>query len=678
MGEIKINVRNDNQSNANETENQIVEIDPLSEKIAETLDREFNTIDSDGNDRYFSRKGTEMVLSETDSYENLNAANNKEREKKFKLELRKILENLAVHGSLYRDRETNELKVKEKGDLDVVVSLGLLKLAGVDTKKVEYVEPGDFVPGKKNINTGNQDGLVILDDGTVFVDHHAEFSGNHASASQYTYEILKSLEMIKNEDCEYLDNLVGFVNQVDNFNGPDDYYKNYFLESWETLAGLSKMLNFKELSDFFKFQKERAVNYEKTGDKKFDNEEIKNQIFPWKPMPETLLKKFGFLNIKKDERGRILETKGKSVSHKERVLDSQKELIKMEKEGFVVESSRYGKICLNIDGRVKCGTDAAKAFGCNTFLTWNTGDNNFFISSLDGKELTDSFGDGLNVRKTMWVNPISSERHIKLSEILNKMTDGKFEPSEAVKAFLGQDDTTENVDKEIELSLADESEPVVENVLNDLDHTDMGVLAAHIDKDINEEPPKPFDTKSQDKKKDLHIEMTGLLEGNEVALAALNERFKNFLLANSGQDLFNKDLMKRIHSFESKFLAINKRRGIKSEKKIEQLRELRLRIDAMFEEDWEGDLKKSIESQEQKELIFTDEEKVFVEKSKEVVVKFIDKSKSEFNWDDFPQKRIAMMLEIQAVALLMREFKRRDLFVDRREDVAEFIIKNIK
>lgn len=610
----------------------------------------------------FSRKVADIARVKTDNYEKLNGATEKERDENFKNELKRILkDNLVVHGKLKKHKDTGEFYVDKKPDLDCKASLELIKMAkiDIDNKKIHYEREGGSVPGRINIDTGGMDGLVVLEDGTVFLDHHGKESSNRTSATEKTLEVLIKAGLLK--DLKFLRNLVSFVNKVDNFDYPKSYYENYFTNSWKTLYGLSSMLDGHELRRFFEYR----------------NEEGKS-LNPGEPMDDELMRKIGVVGVKKGKKEGTDKVINKPASHKERVLKAKKELELMEKEGFIIDSERYGKICLNIDGRMNCGIDAAKAFGCDTYLAWNNNSNNFFISSLNRKNLEDDFTDGKNIRGTMWINPLDNKRNIALSEILNKMTDGKFEPSEEVKTFLGQDDTIESVDKEIELPLVDENEPVIENVLNDLDHTDMGVSAAHIDNDINKEPLKPFDAKSQDKKKDLHIEMIGLLEGNEVALTALNERFKNFLLANSGQDLFNKDLMKRIHSFESKFLAINKRRGIKSEKKIEQLKELRLRIDAMFEEDWEGDLKKNIESQEQKELIFTDEENVFVEKSKEVVAKFIDKSKSEFNWDDFPQKRIAMMLEIQAVALLMREFKKRNLFVVREEEIAEFIIKNIK
>ncbi|MFZ2154077.1 MAG: hypothetical protein WAV16_02485 [Candidatus Moraniibacteriota bacterium] len=176
-------------------------------------------------------------------------------------------------------------------------------------------------------------------------------------------------------------------------------------------------------------------------------------------------------------------------------------------------------------------------------------------------------------------------------------------------------------------------------------------------------------------------------KGNlDIDKIELNKKFHDFLLIHKEERVFNKAKLNSIHSLHDGFAEIGRDikqmniSGQADEALLDKIKKLDSEMIVALNADWEAELKEFNESKNVAEagIQFNEKEKKIVEKSKEVIVKFIDKSKSEFNWDDFPQKRIAMMLEIQAVALLMREFKRRDLFIDRGEDVAEFIIKNIK
>lgn len=373
-------------------------------------------------DNELIRTAANITLNRLNDYEDVNASKLEEGDERFKEQSRKLWTDLVVHGRVGMNDKTKEIEIRGTTDLDGRTSLELLKLAGINVKGVQYVAPGEHVSGKINIDTGNQDGLVILEDGTVIIDHHDPESKSDSSATSHMYKILTGLGLMDKKD--YLDRMVEFVDQVDNFKYPDSgrYFENYFKNSWKTLLGMYRMASMKNLSSFFEYR------VPKTG----------RPLSPADPISEGLLKKFGFIYEQKG-------LKNKSESQRESVMKSKEELEKMEKEGFIVESDRYGKICISVDGRVPCGADAAKAFGCDAFIAWNTKENNFFITSLTGKQLEDDFGAGRNVRGTMWVRPLNKDMSIKigLGEILDKMTDGKLKSEGELAELLKKDEGAE-------------------------------------------------------------------------------------------------------------------------------------------------------------------------------------------------------------------------------------------
>ena len=655
-----------------------LEQNKLSTELAKGLDEEFNTIDANGVDRYLSRKASKIVLNRTDSYDKLNAKTEDEGNKKFLEETKQILKDLAVHGKLEKNKETGEFNVINKTDLDCTAALCLLDMAGVDTKKVEYVAPGEIKGGKINIDTGNKEGLHILEDGTVIIDHHGEESQNNTSATEKVFEMLTSLGALKNYNS--LRNLVSFVNKVDNLNYPESYFKNYFTNSWETLYGLSKMLDRHELRRFFE--------YRKAG----------KPLDPGEPMDDEVIKKIGLIRTIKDKKTDKERVVNKPASHKEWVLKAKEELDLMEKEGFIIESDRYGKICLNINGRMKCGTDAAKAFGCDTYLAWNNNSNNFFISSLNRKKLEDDFGDGLNVRGTMWINPLDKERKITLAEILNKMTDGKFEPSEDVKKILEEKEIpgTENEEKEDETvespENTNEAPENTEEVLTDLNHEEIGHPAPET---INDDMPviDEFEIKdtielseeekvlsSEELKKVLSLERREKMSENREAL---RKKFGSFILRHQGEE-FGKVMLHRILDLDDKFAQINRKfkkmeeSDEMDENILNEINKLDGEIINLVSSNWEDELLKFKESSEGAEFKFTEKEKNIVEKSKEIANRFVEGARSKFPWEKFPQERVDFTLETQAVFFLMEEFRKRKFFAGNEESVAEFIIKNRK
>src|SRR3989344_7809139 len=113
-----------------------------------------------------SRKGALATLSRIKEYkdlpEELWAETEREGNEKFIAQTRKLWADLAVHGILGKSKEGG-VNILHQTDLDGRVSIGLLKLAGINTSGVEYVEPGKNVSGKINLDTGDRHGLVVED-----------------------------------------------------------------------------------------------------------------------------------------------------------------------------------------------------------------------------------------------------------------------------------------------------------------------------------------------------------------------------------------------------------------------------------------------------------------------------------------------------------------------------------
>ena len=604
----------------------------MNADLAKELEEANSSIDNQGVDRSFSRKAAKITLNKIDSYDKLNAETEKEGNEKFIEETKKILKNLVVHGRLEQNKDTGKIEVVNKTDLDCKAALCLLDMAGVDTEKVKYIAPGEIKKRSINIDTGNKEGLYILEDGTIIIDHHGEESENNTSATEKVFKILTSLGVLK--DFNSLKNLVSFVNNVDNFKYPESYFKNYFTDSWKTLYGLSKMLDKNELRKFFEYRNGETGKY-------FD---------PKEPMDDELMKKIGLIRKIKDRKEGKEKEIDKSASHKEKVLYSKKQLESMAKEGFIIDSERYGKICLNIDGRVKCGKDAAKAFGCNTILNWNTNNNNFFISSLDGKKLEDNFEDGLNIRGTMWINPIDKERNIKLAEILNKMTDGKFEPSDKVSDFLEKEDENKSI-----------LEDLPQEEMHGANHEDLQML------EINEKIRRVDET-----------------------MRSLSENFKKFILANNNSEdwEFTKKIRNEIDSIKDGILELKRiekgesetKKGSKGE--LNLLNKLEADINKLLKDrNWEEELiahKNEKTADKETESDFSPEEKEDMDKLVNFTAEFTKSNlENKSIWKHLSEIGKSEFLK----ALLVDVFEKKSIFSDKNEvekqKTIEYILNNL-
>ena len=322
----------------------------------------------------------------------------KEAKRTFAEWARELWKEFAVHGIVRPDKEGRPV-LNCYSDLDGKISLELLRLAGINTKDIIYVNPGDSVEGRINLDTGKKHG-VVSEGETMTLDHHGEESGNDTCTAKIAYETLTRLGVL--EPADYLDKAVEFVTHVDNATFPDE--ENYFLNSSRTVLGLKRFITPQNLIRFFK-----------------EGGSATQELKP----PE--LAKLG-----------LLEKSGKQAKA---VQESVQRLMEMEGEGLIINSERYGKIVVDIGKTVPCGFDAAKFWGCGAYLNWSPDTKGFFLSTANELPKEFHLSQGKRIRQTMWLKPLhdQSDLTIKLEEIISAMAGADFEPAGKLKEYLDKE-----------------------------------------------------------------------------------------------------------------------------------------------------------------------------------------------------------------------------------------------
>ncbi len=343
-----------------------------------------------------SRDAAEITIARVSDYSELAADTEQEGDKQFIKKTRELWREFAVHGITRVDAKTKQTTILPFTDLDGKSSMLMLKLAGIDVKDVKYVAPSSSVEGRINLDTGDKEGLVIEDGGkTAFMDHHAPESGSDSSATKVAYETLIKLGLLKRE--EHLDKLVEFVTQVDTGSYPRT--KEDFKNSYLTVLGLQRFIDPSDLVDYFKDGRS-----------------------PTKLLSLVGLQRMGLV--------------GRSKEQKKIVDSSLARLAEMDKDGMVVDSDRYGRIVIDLGKTVGAGFDAARGYGCGAYVIWNPKEQNFFINTAG--PLNEEFPQGRKVRENMWIKPLHDKTPltVKLSDVLNAMTDGKVQPRDGLQKVL--------------------------------------------------------------------------------------------------------------------------------------------------------------------------------------------------------------------------------------------------
>ncbi len=404
-----------------------------------------------------ARIGTEFILGKIKNFEELKAETEKEGDKILINKARELWGALAVH----RKNGANFT------DLDGKCSLGIFSLAGIkfNPRDIKYVDAGQYVEGATNLDTGGKHGTILEKNGdseTLFVDHHGEETGSKTSAAQKAYDLMMAMGLLGKR--KYLDNLVDFVNHVDNADYSSDYLGEYFKNSWNTFAGLEKFAQFYAVREFFKSDENpdwyRQLNSEE-------------------------LKKYGFIYEKNGK------TVDRSLEQKNAVEKSLEALNSLEKEGMIIDSPRYGKIVVDIGGQIPNGFVAARAYQCDSYIRWSPDKKSFFISS--SKLLEETYGQGVKVRERMIIKPTLDPGDLKVSleEIITKMTDGRID-SEKLKLIADKEEEyIKNIGQEKETEFSPEELKIIEiygqdakemlNFIENLNYEELGYEAQDIE-----------------------------------------------------------------------------------------------------------------------------------------------------------------------------------------------------
>ena len=346
-----------------------------------------------------ARKATEITLARLSNFTELMSETVEESDKKLRQLTRALWKEFTVHGKLGIDKQTKEKTILNFTDLDGKCALGLLQTAGMDTTDVKYVAPGESHEGRINLDTGYKHGLVVEAEGrTAYLDHHGKASGCGDSATKVTYEALVSLGILKKVD--YLDLLVEFVTHVDNSTYPNG--EEHFKDSWHTILGLQRFIQFKHLLNFFTEGRD-----------------------PTDHLSDEEIKKYGLINGSKEQKG-VVES-------------SLKRLKEMEKQGLIVDTKRYGRVAIDIGKTVGAGWDAAKACGCGGYVIWNPKTKSFFVTTKE--PLAAEFIQGQKIRETMWIKPQHDTAPLleRLERVVDRLTDGEYEPTGELKKYFEAD-----------------------------------------------------------------------------------------------------------------------------------------------------------------------------------------------------------------------------------------------
>lgn len=346
------------------------------------------------------------------SYTLLDATTDKERDEKFLELTRKLWNEFAVHGIAKVDKNGNP-SVDKYADMDGKCSLALLKFAGIEDAfkkdKLEYVRPGEKSEGKINIGVGGKHGIGI-EEKAAYINSRDK---KNTSAAETTYKALIDMGLLEKKD--WLKKMVDFTNKVDNAKWPGN--KDYFKNSWKTISGLERFIDKENLLKFF--QNEADPD-------------------PTRELTEDELRKYGF--IYKNNSSKKIVNRSKEV---ESVVEKSHENLKqLDKDGFIVQSTRYGKIVVSIESgkgeekNIPGDFRAVKAFKCGAFISWNPKEDRFKI--LTSNPIEEDYGQGIKVRETMLLKfgLDTGKLTVTLGEILDKMTDGKLKPEGKLKDYL--------------------------------------------------------------------------------------------------------------------------------------------------------------------------------------------------------------------------------------------------
>ncbi|GEM_PF-1632291 len=331
----------------------------------------------------YSREAAKLTLGKVESWEELNAAMLGEGDVKFKEATQKYWKKFAVSGVLQFDSKEGKQVLRPFTDLDGRAALGVLKEAGIDTSRLQYVKPGEYLEGAVNLDTGDKFGVVYEElTYTTYFDHHASGTKEVTSTAELVYKTMIDLGMVERTDA--MDRLIKFVTDIDNRRLPAEE----FLRSGKTILGLQRTLDFDKLLLYFK-----------------------NHKSPTEELTPEEFEKYGLK---------------KAAEEQQKIVDeSMVTLERMEQEGKVI-TTKYGTIVLNRNNELRAGSSAAyiRHDGIINF----TPDTSFAVTlkekDLNEEELRQRLGNkfqGKIIRGKMWIYNEKEPLNLSLEEIVRAL-----------------------------------------------------------------------------------------------------------------------------------------------------------------------------------------------------------------------------------------------------------------
>lgn len=475
---------------------------------------------------------------------------------------------LVVHGTITHDKEKNEILLTRsdtdgKGFVALCQMVGLgevaKKLVEVEDKatgsvdnvevpeyKVTYMNPGTY-PYKDRVvdPTSEGKGTLAGDLGGVDVeyskvrrlavfDHHSEISPENRCATVRIYEALTDCGLL--DKTAELDVVVNFVSGMDDSNYPRMHELENFENSYRTLIGLHDFLEFSEIRE--------ALEVSKGDPFAVISKELINK---WDATRRADARKNGSLAVTITDRihGKGHEVKRPSPDNPEiiekvwkqdvvglaaKVERSRIEVQRLIGDGFVAESvSGYGKVLVDIDGKVPCGSDAAFAYGddIDTYISWSPDKNGFAIFSRN-KKIDDDFNGTIKVRDRMRIKPKSDvPLNIGLEEILSRIGVDPITYSENLKNYIDTKKMPEPEKKETEAEMVkraiEEAIEWYEKMMEDLKRD--GKVSESMSAP---EPPKQVD-QDEGKRKEKEMQRQKQLDAVKDALDRASGKNETFV-----------------------------------------------------------------------------------------------------------------------------------------------------
>ena len=154
---------------------------------------------------------------------------------------------------------------------------------------------------------------------------------------------------------------------------------------------------------------------------------------PSQQLSNEELEEYGLLHTRRK--------KDPSVERREFIEASLKNIERLEKEGWILETKDSGKILVDTrkgtDVENKISAESAYAMGFKTYLLWNPGSKSFFVSSRDAFPPNFLLDQGVATRENMWIKTQGGEPlKMNLRQLLGRVAGPDFAATGELEKYL--------------------------------------------------------------------------------------------------------------------------------------------------------------------------------------------------------------------------------------------------